>query len=199
LTHPWDRGSFDGIKVVDSRSRWQNTYYGVRGTGSYDTYLLDLGAEAGEIFRADELMNAERMVADHRSAIRQDDDTIEIVNWSNIQTNPLDLHVEAHISSLGYHFFQKISKESPLFEGTKAIRRLEFQEGFGWQVGAAAIVEFINWCELKQIAADSKFYNVYRYAVLDMDRLDMHCVQRGVAPVSRFDAADDNAIAGLAT
>lgn len=194
--HLLSKASLDGIKVVDSRSRWQNTHYGVRSRGSYDRYALDPRAKAGEIFLADELTMAKSLVADNYLAIRQDDDTIEIVNCKNIRTNPLDLHVEASIYALNFHIRKEISGENPLFEGSAAIRRLASQEGLGWRVGAAAIVEFINSCERNKRGTEN--YDLYRYAVLELERLDKHCAQRGVAPISRLDDEDDDAIAALA-
>lgn len=189
----------DGIRVVDTHTRWQNTDRGVRSIGSYDHYLLGPRANAGEIFRADELTDAERLVAQHSSGMRQEDDTIEIVNWNEIRTSPLDLHAEASIYSLNFHIRKEISNENVLFDGTTAIRQLEFREGFGWQEGAAAIVAFVNWCERQTIAAGSESYYLYRYAVMEIERLDTHCLQRGVTPISRLDDADDDAIASLAT
>jgi hypothetical protein len=171
----------------------------VRGIGSWNGYTLGAKAMEGQIFRADELMMAERLVAENLAAIRQDDDTIEIVNWNTIHTNPLDLHIEECIRSLKADIKREISKDNPLFEGTESIRRLEGQVGFGWQVGAAAIVDFINWCEWKKIAAGSECYDLYRCAALDIDGLDTHCAQRGVASISRLDEEDYDAIATLAT
>jgi hypothetical protein len=196
--HIWDKGALDGIKVADSHSRWQKTHYGTRGVGACDPYLLDRKAVVGEIFRADELTNAEGMVEKYPSTIRQDDDKIEIVDWPEIRTDPLDLHVHASISSLNFRTRKDISNENSLFEGIAAIPKLEYPRGTGWQVGAAAIVELINWYQLKQLDENSELRTSFRLAVLEMERLDLHCVQRGVTPISRLDEADDDAIANLA-
>ncbi len=161
---------------------------------------LDPIAYRGHVFRVDEFELAASFMAgrDVRTITLA---VVESLSNQKLSIDPLNLQLAALLRSLCQSRLPR-SKEllsvPELASIVAKIREIARGDTISTDIGAAALIRFIRWCERQDVDVAPEFHFAHQAGTAAIDAINFSCNLRGLPSPFRFEDAEEAAVASLA-